>query len=174
MAPSGSPDWPRRILVPLDGSPLAESALDQVEALDPRGASELFLTSVIQTMPPAITPWGFPPELMVETSEQREVQAREALQLMVNESRARGRAAHQRIRIGSKVAKEVLRVADQERCDLIAIASHGAGGIDRAMFGSVADQIVRHSHVPVLVLRPSLRNTAPRLSPVGASSREVL
>jgi nucleotide-binding universal stress UspA family protein len=52
------------------------------------------------------------------------------------------------------VAREILRLARQDECSLIAMATHGASGLDRMMLGSVADQVVRHAEVPVLLLRP--------------------
>jgi hypothetical protein len=45
------------------------------------------------------------------------------------------------------------------------MATHGAGGLDRVMFGSVADQVLRHANIPVLVVHPS-EKLEPELEPV--------
>jgi len=51
-------------------------------------------------------------------------------------------------------AEEILRVADEERVDIIIMGTHGRRGIDRILFGSVAEKIVKSSKRPVLTIRP--------------------
>jgi nucleotide-binding universal stress UspA family protein len=140
--------------VPLDGSGLAESVLDEVRSLALLAGSKVFLTTVVQTMLPSIMPWAVPSELYLESAEQREQMARQYLDDVRAQLAAEGFRVDARIASGTKVAREILRVAELEQCDCVAIATHGAGGLDRVMFGSVTDQVVRHSHVPVLVIRP--------------------
>jgi nucleotide-binding universal stress UspA family protein len=54
-------------------------------------------------------------------------------------------------------AKEILRVADERHCSLIVMGTHGRTGLSRVLLGSVAEQVIRHSRVPVLTLKtPSL------------------
>jgi nucleotide-binding universal stress UspA family protein len=53
------------------------------------------------------------------------------------------------------VATGVLKEAEAGGTDLIAIATHGRGGVTRAILGSVADKVIRGSNRPVLVYRPS-------------------
>jgi nucleotide-binding universal stress UspA family protein len=50
-------------------------------------------------------------------------------------------------------SRKIVRYAEQERCDLIIMGTHGRGGIDRLLLGSVAEQVVRSSDVPVLTMR---------------------
>jgi nucleotide-binding universal stress UspA family protein len=50
--------------------------------------------------------------------------------------------------------EQILAVAESEHVDLIAMSSHGRGAIGRFVSGSVADRVVRHAHVPVLVVGP--------------------
>jgi nucleotide-binding universal stress UspA family protein len=50
----------------------------------------------------------------------------------------------------------ILRVGDEQKCDLIAIGTHGRGGLGRMVLGSVADGVVRRSaDIPCLVIRAS-------------------
>lgn len=49
--------------------------------------------------------------------------------------------------------KEIVRYAEEENCDLIVMGTHGRGGIDRLLLGSVAERVVRASTVPVLTVR---------------------
>ena len=50
-------------------------------------------------------------------------------------------------------SREIIRYAESERCDLIVMGTHGRGGIDRLLLGSVAEKVVRGSTVPVLTVR---------------------
>lgn len=52
-------------------------------------------------------------------------------------------------------AEEVIALAEREKADLIIMGTHGRTGIDRILFGSVAEKIVKTSPVPVLTVRPS-------------------
>jgi nucleotide-binding universal stress UspA family protein len=51
-------------------------------------------------------------------------------------------------------AEEILRVAEEEKMDLIVMGTHGRVGIDRILFGSVAEKVVKNSPIPVLTIRP--------------------
>jgi len=50
-------------------------------------------------------------------------------------------------------SKEIIRYAEEDGCDLIVMGTHGRGGIDRLLLGSVAEKVVRGSSVPVLTVR---------------------
>ena len=52
-------------------------------------------------------------------------------------------------------AEEILSVAEKENADMIIMGTHGRKGIDRILFGSVAEKIVKNSTVPVLTVRPA-------------------
>ncbi len=52
-------------------------------------------------------------------------------------------------------AEEILEIAAKEEADLIVMGPHGRKGIDRILFGSVAERVVKNSHLPVLTIRPS-------------------
>ena len=51
-------------------------------------------------------------------------------------------------------AEEILNFATEKNIDIIVMATHGRKGIDRILFGSVAERIVKYAHIPVLTLRP--------------------
>ena len=63
-----------------------------------------------------------------------------------------GIAHREELRFGTP-AHSIIAFSDEFSCDLIVIASHGRSGFDRAVFGSVAERVLRLSHVPVLVTR---------------------
>ena len=50
--------------------------------------------------------------------------------------------------------EEILKAAEENHCDLIVMGTHGRKGIDRIIFGSVAEKVVKTSPVPVLTIRP--------------------
>lgn len=58
------------------------------------------------------------------------------------------------VTVGENVAKEITRYAEQHDVGLIALSSHGRTGLRRVVLGSVAEAVLRHSHVPVLVFPP--------------------
>lgn len=58
------------------------------------------------------------------------------------------------LRSGSP-SREIVRYAEEEGCDLVVMGTHGRGGIDRLLLGSVAERVVRSSQVPVLTVRVS-------------------
>ena len=146
----------RRILVPLDGSELAASILDEAKAFARMTRSELLLLMVVQPVPVLLPPFIWPPERLVATPEDRELAARKYLETLKKQLRDERFLVQSRVRTARKVAPEILRVARDEECSMVALATHGASGLDRMMLGSVADQIVRHADVPVLVLRPTI------------------
>ncbi|MFC7046447.1 universal stress protein [Halobacteriaceae archaeon GCM10025711] len=60
-----------------------------------------------------------------------------------------------RVLLDGSPSKEIIRYAEAEDCDLIVMGTHGRGGIDRLLLGSVAEKVVRSSNVPVLTVRMS-------------------
>ena len=58
-----------------------------------------------------------------------------------------------RLAFAEDVGAEVLRLADEVRCDLIVLGTHGRTGLGRLLMGSVAEQVVRRAHCPVLTVR---------------------
>jgi nucleotide-binding universal stress UspA family protein len=158
QAPRGDYDH-HRILVPLDGSPLAASILEQAKAFARMTRSELLLLMVVQPVPVLLPPFIWPPEKLVEPVEQRELEARRYLETLKKELRAEGFAVQTRVHTARKVARQILHTARTEECWMIALATHGASGLDRVMLGSIADQVIRHADHPILVLRPELAET---------------
>jgi nucleotide-binding universal stress UspA family protein len=82
-------------------------------------------------------------------------------------------------------AKEILRVADDRHCDLIVLGTHGRTGVSRVLLGSVAEDVIRHSRLPVLTLKtpalldaelPESKRSGAERSPdsAGQESKSVL
>ena len=69
------------------------------------------------------------------------------------EENFKGVEAEGRVVVGY-AAEEILKTAVKENCDLIVMGTHGRKGIDRILFGSEAEKVVKRSSVPVLTIRP--------------------
>jgi len=66
--------------------------------------------------------------------------------------------------LGAHPAPGILRYAEEHPVDLIAVATHGRGGLPRLFLGSVADKVLRAATVPILVVRPATAKTAGEVS----------
>jgi nucleotide-binding universal stress UspA family protein len=145
-----------RVLVPLDGSARSESILDQLAAVFP-ATSELELVRV--AVPPIATPLPFAgaSPIRPETIEQGQELAEEYLRAVADRLRKKGFAVGAATVTDLSPASAIAERARARRCDLIAIATRGASGLERALLGSVADKVIRAAGVPVLVWNPPNR-----------------
>ena len=141
-----------RIVVPLDGSDLAEMALPHAEELSRMSGAPLHLIRIVDVM--TGRPYGT--YLAVEAAGYAE-----ALKAEEIEGAAYLAAVKDRIdRAGYAVTTELRRGPASHEIthfaqtgDVIVMATHGRGGIRRWLLGSVAEEVVRHSPVPVLLVR---------------------
>jgi nucleotide-binding universal stress UspA family protein len=146
-----------RILVPLDGSPLAEAVIPQVAELAALRKAEVVLLRVAlaHTLP------GADPV----AAQVRAVDEAEAYLLRVERDLvARGLPVVRAVRYG-RPAEEILDHARVGGVSLIAMSTHGRTGIRRWVLGSVAEQVARRSPVPVLLWRA----TEPEATSAGAA-----
>jgi nucleotide-binding universal stress UspA family protein len=142
----------KKILVPLDGSETAMSILNTVEAFAKAMGASLVLFHAVE--PIAAYP-GFETQSVaaVTVVEEMQAQARQILTRAMEDAKSRGVEATMVVSLDTAVSG-ILHAADEQKVDLIAIGTHGRGGIGRAVLGSVADGVVRRSaDVPCLVLR---------------------
>lgn len=153
--PGSAPSALRRIVVPLDESPLARQAMGPAEELARLFAAELLLVSVVEPvigiMDPALP---FPASVDPAAEVARRERVEEELRRLSAELVARGVAARPIVVAALGVGATILEVAEREDADLIAMSTHGAGGLRRAFVGSVTDKVIRGSPVPVLAWRP--------------------
>jgi len=131
----------RKILVPLDGSPLAEAILDHVEAVAaPLGAEVILL----QVLPGT--------GVLPDQAQREEESARSYLGRKVEQLRAKGINARFAVRHGDP-APEILDYAEDNKVDAIAMSTHGRSGIGRWVFGSIAEKVLRGTNIPILLVR---------------------
>ena len=144
-----------KILVCLDGSKLAEQVLPYAIEQALRFKSQLVLLSVIVPATSTSTVWEPAPQELVEKQAEAEKAAEAYLKNIINRlSEEKGLRAEY-LTLEGLVAETIVEYAQNNKVDLIAIATHGLGGLRRLAFGSVADFVLRNSNVPLLVIRPN-------------------
>ncbi|MBK8783660.1 MAG: universal stress protein [Anaerolineales bacterium] len=140
----------RKILVPLDGSKVAEGALPHAKALAYAVGAELILLNVgaNPTMDFAFSDPGLAQDAMLEQEERSQKYITE----IENELKSAGFKTSTQLRVGS-VADVILGVAEELQVDVIAMSTHGRTGPARWLLGSIAERVVHNSKVPVLLIR---------------------
>lgn len=138
----------QQIMVPLDQSELAEKALVHAVELARLTGSTLHLVSVVPVLDPdAMQAAG----VVVDWGAQLEI-AREYMKGIRKRVMADGVEAEWDVCQGD-VAAELLRYCQQQEIELIVMSTHGRSGLGRWVYGSIADRILRHAEVPVLLVR---------------------
>ncbi|GIL14981.1 MAG: universal stress protein [Chloroflexota bacterium] len=144
----------KKILVPLDGSELAEQALPQVSQLAGcMGAQVVLLRVPGESVYSYLVP---DPDIAVEMRHDIETAAQVYLDEIASEFRVMNLAVSTLVVWGAPVPDTIIQVARQIEADLIVMSTHGRGGVARLVIGSVADDVVRHAPVPVLLVRPNI------------------
>lgn len=143
----------RSILVPLDGSDFAESMIDRVLELLPR---EQLLIELVRVVGPVreLMAGSDAPLVAPTRAEERLLDATRYLHSVAVRLRKQGLIVHVETRADRSVARAILDYAQKHRCEMIALATHSLGGVERFMLGSVADKLVRSVRVPLLVWNP--------------------
>lgn len=147
----------KRVLVPLDGSPLAEGILPFIiQIAGPLDLEVVLLRVVPPTVAPTLEGAGtFVPDDVAT----RVRDAREYLAPIAADLRERGVRVTTEARHGAPVTEIVATARDLD-ADLIAMTTHGRSGLGRILFGSVAEAVLRQAQVPVLMMRLTERELA--------------
>lgn len=146
----------RSLLVPLDGSPLAEQALPHAVALAEALRLKVMLLRATPSMPDYTLHFAsrvsYPFTHIQDLSEKADAEAREYLDVVCEKLRQQDVSVERRLVHGDP-ANALIDMAREFRASLIVMTTHGASGLDRWIRGSVTDRVVRHSGDPVLVIR---------------------
>jgi nucleotide-binding universal stress UspA family protein len=155
---SRAPDW-RHLVIPLDGSVLAEQVLGPATALGQLLDADYTLLRIVQPLLYS----GHDPTMLVEpalgqpATEQLQAQASTYLEAVAARLRAQALRVEARVVVHTRPASAILEQSDAAPNALVALATHGRGGLTRALLGSVADKVIRGATMPVLVCRPGPR-----------------
>lgn len=140
----------RRVLVPLDGSPLAESVLPFIlEIAGPLDMEVVLLRAVPPITPTVVEGMRY---VEVEDVEGRLAEARAYLAPLATELTHKGVRSRVMVRHGDPVA-EIIAGAREAEADLIAMTTHGRSGLGRLLFGSVAEAVLREAEIPVFMMK---------------------
>ncbi|CAN5860141.1 hypothetical protein BH10CHL1_BH10CHL1_47030 [soil metagenome] len=140
------------ILVPLDSSPRAEKILPYVEELARGFGSTLVLLQIIEPLTADVSPYGVVPYYDTTMIEQWNEEAKTYLANLSATFSKKGIQVKTLIENGP-VVSSILRVAELEKVDLIALASHGRTGLARVFYGSVAAGILNQADRPLFLVR---------------------
>lgn len=138
-----------RVLAPLDGSGFAEQVLPWVQAFAIVSNAEMILLAVPEVPEPAL--YGAMREAVEELRERAELNSRRYIEGVAKQLQELGVNARPMV-IGSRPATAILEVAEREHVDVIMLATHGRGGMERLVLGSVADRVVHHALCPVFLV----------------------
>ena len=153
-----------KLLVPLDGSDLAEAVLPYVVELVGKFGSEVTLLQVVdsfervvaEAMPAAVEPAAGAAVVGVEVAEEQVRAQQDHAQGYLSETaatlQAQGISSRFEIVEGG-AAESIVRYANEHGIDLIAMSTHGRSGLGRLFFGSVSEDVLRAATCPVLLIR---------------------
>jgi nucleotide-binding universal stress UspA family protein len=144
---------PKKILVPLDGSSLAEIALPEAAELARGGATLVLLRAAEPVRLPAADPTDSQVEIVRE--------AEDYLASVAGWARKAGVAEVQTSVSYAPAAEAIIAAARVRNVDLIVMSTHGRSGLGRLVLGSVAETVVRGTTTPILLLR---KGAAPPIS----------
>ena len=167
----------KKILIPLDGSPNAEHMIAAASELAWCGHGRLMLLRVVEPVPQVFVdagvPYGLPAP--VEDEEATHALVDEATRDLARVVRALKDGGVEpvdaRVVIAPQVAQAILDCANGYQIDLIAMSTHGRG-TSRLLVGSVADKVLRGSHLPVMLQHPkALKQSERAAEPVTTAAK---
>jgi nucleotide-binding universal stress UspA family protein len=146
----------KHILLPTDGSRLAAKGVKAgVKLAKALGAKVTGVYVIPRYIPPVFPEAAvYVPEITLEQYNRvMKKQAARALGVVEAEARAAGVRCGTAMPTDHQAWQGILRVARSKKCDAIAMASHGRGGLGGLILGSETARVLAHSKIPVLVLR---------------------
>lgn len=140
------------ILVPLDGSTFSEAALAYASNLATKFTAKLTLVYVTDQSYMQLA--AELPDLYNQFHIAQREQYSAYLTKQVEHLQAKGIQTQWELLDGGSISANIIDIATEKACDIIVMSSHGRSGIQRFMFGSVAERVLRHAHIPILLVRP--------------------
>jgi nucleotide-binding universal stress UspA family protein len=146
----------QKILVPLDGSELSECSLEHVKAVASGcRVPETVLLRVVEPLSAETVATLAQAGGNVLREAELDVQNKAGKYLdKIKDRLKKDGLAVKAVVVDGRPAEEILDYAQKNKIDLIVMASHGRSGVSRWFFGSVAQKVMQHSSVPVLMVSP--------------------
>jgi len=149
----------KRALVPLDGSMIAEAIVPFILEIAGPLDMEVVLLRVVVPAPPLLFEGAS--HAIVDDVDTLRSEAEEYLASIATALRARGVRVTIHVRVGDAVS-QILAGAHEVDADLIAMTTHGRGGLGRLVFGSMAEAVLRQAEIPVFLMRQTKAQVAAR------------
>ncbi len=143
-----------RIIVPLDGSERSEAILPYARKLAHDATAEIVLLHVLVEAAPELNVPAVSPLSPPAMDQERQIEAAGYLKSITSKLEKEGSCVTYLLRQGG-VAETILGVAHDMEAQMIAMSTHGRTGMQRLLLGSIAEQVVHDSPIPVLLFRPS-------------------
>jgi nucleotide-binding universal stress UspA family protein len=142
----------KKILVPLDGSTFSEAVLPEVQSLARAEKAEVVILRV--PLVPAKEFFGRNKALGSHVRHAILQESEKYVKVEVQKLNLKGTLTDGMVQEGP-VVKTILETADKIHADRIAMATHGRTGIQRWLDGSVAEDVVHQTHIPVILIHPN-------------------
>jgi nucleotide-binding universal stress UspA family protein len=145
----------QRILVATDGSPLSKKAVASAIDLAAALGAELIALKVIPRYPQSYFEGSIPlsADEVAKVEQHWTEDARGVVDTVKTQGEKKGVTVKAILSKADVVSDALIAAAKKHEADLIVMASHGRKGIKRMLLGSETQQVLTHSHIPVLVLR---------------------
>ena len=142
------------ILVPLDGSKLAECVLPHVETLVKGSqAKRVIFARVVEPFRPPMTDYVINEDQLKKVDKEHKEYAEKYLKEILGQAKYGGGVKIDSVVLYGDVADALAEFATKNKADIIVIATHGRSGVSKWVWGGVADRILRSACVPVLMVR---------------------
>jgi len=142
----------KSIVVPLDGSGRAEKILPHVVSLAQCYGARVIFLQVIELTPLLVVDYGLPGGVLPELVEQTKTEAEAYLASWKDKFAEKGIETSVRVEQGP-IVESIIKVAEEEDADLIAMASHGRTGLSHVFYGSVASGVLHRVDRALLLIR---------------------
>lgn len=143
-------DAMKKILVPVDLSPASTILLEYANTIAEKFAAKIICLFVAED-PYSYT--GLPVDVRLDPYDEGiEAYSRKHMKSFIEENRKRVTGAWEGVVITGHPAREIIDYAAKEKIDIIVIGTHGFTGLDRMIFGSVAEKVIKMAPCPVLVV----------------------
>ena len=147
----GGPFERQRILVPLDGSQMAEEALKPAVSLAAAAEADLLLLRVVVSGKAALA--AADRQVLYEDIETRERGEAETYLQRVQGSLEESHHHIKNVVVAGSVAETIVNIANERQTGIIVMSSHGRSGVSRWVFGSIAEQVLRATSCATLIIR---------------------
>jgi len=147
----------KHIMLPVDGTELARKAEKECIAFAKSIGAKVTAIHVVSHFHLHFQPWATPKSVHTKIEKEHEEEAKEIAQKVVSaivaRAKEKGVQCDGLVIVGDHPYEEIISSAENRKCDLIMMASHGRRGLDAVLLGSETVKVLTHTKIPVLVVR---------------------